>query len=77
MLLELRERGNTMLKEEVPARQPAFLLVAMATAFAFCELSGSAGDSQAQSWHQYATSRRAGVGWGDSSNKWLWSVTLW
>lgn len=33
MLLELRERGNAMLKEQVPARQPAFLLVAMATAF--------------------------------------------
>lgn len=33
MLLQLRERGNTMLKEEVPARQPAFPLVAMATAF--------------------------------------------
>ena len=33
MLLQLRERGNTMLKEEVPASQPAFPLVVMATAF--------------------------------------------
>ena len=32
-MLQLRERGNTMLKEEVPARQPAFPLVAMATTF--------------------------------------------